>query len=285
MSERGNSDRLAEAPRYSVTFEQRLREDETRLARDEALIAADEARLLADERRLAADERATRLARRLSAITAVLVAALLIAVAGLVVGVIAVREDVNAISSSAPEDSVGTEAIRDSAITADKLAGGSVTRAAVGGGAIGSSELDDESVTAGKVRPDSLTGTEVRERTLATVPSARESQRATHASRLGGLPGAAYLSGVEVAEASTPTDSRAMKGPLTARCREGTRVLSGGAAIEGLVRDVAIVRSAPDGRGAWTATAAGPDDLARPWRLVVTAICAAGGSPGPLSGP
>lgn len=250
---------------------------EQRLARDEALIAADEARLLADEQRLAADERATRLARRVSLFGTGLAVVLAIAVAGLVLGVIAVREDIDAISNSAPEDSVASEAIRESAITTDKLADGSVTSAAVARDAIGGSELGDDAVTSDTVRRDSLTGADVRESTLGAVPSAWEAQRSGDAMRLGGLPRSAYVSGIETVEASTSTDTRPTKGPLAARCPDGKRVVSGGAAVEGLVRGVAILRSAPDGRGAWAATAEGPADATPGWRLVVTAVCAAGG--------
>jgi hypothetical protein len=277
MSGSGNSDRLPKPPPLPTTLERRLRADEVRLARDEALIAADEARLLEDEQRLAADERDTRLARRLSATSAGLAAALVIAVAGLVIGVIALREDVDAISSSAGENSVGTGAIRDSAVTAGKLADGSVTGAAVAAGAIRGSELGANAVTTGAVRRDSLTGADVRESTLGTVPSARESQQAADSTRLDGRLPAAYLSGVETVEASTPMDTGATKGPLAARCPDGTRVISGGAAVEGFLREVALVSSAPDGRGAWAAIANGPRDATEPWRLIVTAVCAAGG--------
>lgn len=249
---------------------------EQRLARDEALIAEDEARLLADEQRLVAEEHATRVARRLSAISVALAVALVIALTGLVIGVIALREDVDAISRAVPENSVGTDAIRDAAITADKLAEGAVTKAAVASGAIGGSELADDAVTTANVRRNSLTGADIRERTLATVPSAEESQRAIHATRLGGLPSGAYLSGVQAVEVATSLDTRSTKGPLSARCPADTRVISGGATIEGLVRDVAIVRSTPDGRGAWAAAATGPGDATEAWRLVVTAVCAAG---------
>lgn len=278
MSEPGKGDRVREPTRFRSMLERRLREDEARLARDEALIAADEARLLEDEQRLAEDERATRLARRLSAISVAVGAALVFAVAGLVIGVIALREDVNAISASAPDESVATEAIQDRAVTADKLAPGSVTVTAVAPGAISTSELAADAVTTGKVRRDSLTGADLRESTLGTVPAARESLRSEDARRLGGLGPADYLSGIETVQASSPTDAGATKGPVAARCPQGTRVLSGGAAVEGLVQNVAIVRSAPDGRAAWAATANGPRDATEPWRLVVTAVCAAGGS-------
>jgi hypothetical protein len=267
MSESGNAEKVAAWPPEpgpgslaETALEMRLSEDETRLARDEALIAADEARLLRDEQRLAADERATHLARHLSVISVALAVVLAIAVTGLVLGVIALRGDVDAITNAAPDESVGTSAIQDAAVTADKLA--------------------DGSVTAGKVRRDSLTGADVRESTLSTVPSARVSRRArsaTDATRLGGSPPWAYLSRIETIDASSATDARATKGPLVARCPTWMRVISGGAVVEGAVRGVAIVRSAPDGPGAWSAVAQGQRSSTTPWRLVVSAVCATGG--------
>ena len=270
MSERRNGDWVREPPESRLALERRL-------ARDEAVMAADEARLLEDEQRIGADERATRLARRLSVISAALAVALAIALAGLVLGVIALREDVDAIAGSAPENSVGTSSIRDSAVTAGKLADGSVTGAALAPSAVGGSQLRADAVTSASVRRDSLTGADIRESTLGRVAGARESLQADDAARLGGLPPARYLSGVEIVDARTPTDSSPTKGPLAARCPDGTRVVSGGAAVEGVVRDVAIVRSAPDGRAAWAAAANGPADATDAWRLVVTAVCVTGG--------
>ena len=272
MAERDESS----APR--ATLERRLLDDEARLARDEAVMAADEARLLEDERRLEADERATRLARRLSIISVGLAAALAIATAGLVVSVLALREDVTTISGSAPHNSVATGAIQDAAVTADKLAEGSVTSAAVSPGAIGGSALGAGAVTTQHVRNDSLTGADIRESTLSTVPAAQKSGSAEDAKQLGSRPPGAYLRSIQTIQASSPTDVTATKGPVAARCPEGKRVVSGGATVEGLVRDVAIVRSAPDGWAAWVAAANGPRDATEAWRLVVTAICATGGS-------
>lgn len=247
-------------PLDAAALAQRLGEDEARLARDEALLVADEARLVRDEQRLAADEETARLARRLSVMSFALAAVLAIAMAGVVIGVIAVREDVHAISSAAPEDSVSTGSIEDAAVTTAKLA--------------------DRSVTAGKVRRDSLTGAEVRESTLTAVPRARVAQTARNAAdatQLGGLSKWAYLSKIETTQASSATDTRAWKGPLTARCPFATHVVSGGAAVEGSVSGVAIVRSAPAGTEAWVAAASGGRRSTAPWRLVVHAICATGG--------
>ena len=265
MSDSPNGDRLQARPPESRSLDEtalasRLSADEARLARDEALLADDEARLVRDEQRLAADEETARLARRLSVISIALAVVLAIAMAGLMIGVIALREDVEAISTTVPDDSVATSSIQDAAVTG--------------------AELADRSVTARKVGRDSLTGAQVREGTLDTVPAARvarTARNAANASELGGLPKWAYVSGIETAVASSATDTRATKGPLVAHCPFATHVISGGAAIEGPVRGVALVRSEPSGTEAWLAAAAGNRTSLTPWRLVVRAICATGG--------
>lgn len=265
MSDSPNGDRVQAQPPELRSLDEaalasRLSADEARLARDEALLADDEARLVRDEQRLAADEETARLARHLSVISIALAVVLAIAMAGVMIGVIALHEDVEAISTTVPDDSVATSSIQHAAVTG--------------------AELADRSVTASKVRRDSLTGAQVREGTLDTVPAARvarTARNAGNASELGGLPKWAYVSGIETALASSATDTRATKGPLVAHCPFGTHVISGGAAIEGPVRGVALVRSEPSGTEAWLAAAAGNRTPSTPWRLVVRAICATGG--------
>jgi hypothetical protein len=76
-------------------------------------------------------------------------------------------------------------------------------------------------------------------------------------------------------ETTSLRDAQPSKGPLIARCPAGTRVVSGGAAVRGAARGVALVANAPDGDAAWMATAVAT--TRRVWRLVVTAVCATGG--------
>jgi hypothetical protein len=253
---------------------------ERRLAADEARLAADEARLARDEAELEAEQVEVQENRIVAWFGVGLALVLVVAVTALVLGLIAVQDDVGSIRRAATDDSVATAALQDEAVTAEKLAPGAVTTDAVAGEAIGEAELAPNAVTGTHVAPDTLTGADIRERSLRTVPlarEAREARTAANATRLGGLPGRVYLSQVTDVRAATVTDARRVKGPLTARCPVGSRVISGGAAIRGAAAGAALVANAPDDVTGWTATARVASGKQRAWRLVVTAVCAAGG--------
>jgi hypothetical protein len=251
----------------------------------------DEARILADEARLAADEKVLRSNRLVALIAVVLAGTVIIAVAGLTVGLFALNRDIETVAKAAPKDnSVGTAALRDGTVTADKMATGSVTSAAIAdgavvrnalaNGAIGNAQLERKSVTARNVRRDALTGSQIHEQTLGTVPSAQTASRARtarDAQLLAGLSASAYLSRIKVVRVASSTSQRRTKGPIAARCPSGMRVMSGGAAVDGTSHGVAIARSAPNGREDWVAVANSYRRPTAPWRLVVTAICVAGG--------
>ncbi|MFN8110939.1 MAG: hypothetical protein U0Y82_14005 [Thermoleophilia bacterium] len=275
-----------------------------RLHADEARMARDEARLTEDERRLDLDERWLRRSWRLE----VAVMALLALTAGaLAMSWFALHRDVQAVAKAAPKDnSVGTGAIRDSAVTAGKLADGSVTRAkltrgAITGGAIvpgavgtsalaaaavtrrnlangsvGPKKLVDNAVTGRAVAPDSLTAADINESTL-TVGQATRATTASNATALGGLAASRYVARVTLVRQSSTTSTLRSKGPITAWCPSGSRVIAGGASIDGGARGVALVTSTPDGSTGWTAEAAAAQQPTAAWRLVVTAICATGG--------
>lgn len=267
MSEQTHADEL----------EARLADDEARLAADEQRLEVDEQRLTADEARLDAEEEEIRESRIVAWLGIGLLVVLAVAIAALVIALIALQGDVHSIARSAPTDSVSTSAIRDAAVTTSKLEPGAVDRMAVSSGAIGPAQLARDAVSGTNVVRDSLTGADIRESKLATVPAARRAQSATDAERLAGLGSTAYLSRVTSSRAATPIDAGRTKGPLVAACPNGTRVVSGGAAIEGATRRIAIVASTPQGRSGWTATAHASASPAPSWRLVVTAICVAGG--------
>jgi hypothetical protein len=277
-------------PDASDSLETRLLRDEDRLAADEARLGVHERRLTADEERLTADEATARTTRVMSFTGVGLAGALVLAVAALVIAIAALRQDVRAIENAAPSGSVGTAAIRESAVTATKLATGSVgadavqpgavTARAIAAAAVESDQLAQQAVRGRHVARAALSGAHIREETLARVPSAqrsRSARTADDARALGGRGAAAYVAHLTTVQELTALDGQTIKGPLTARCRAGTRVLSGGAAIEGAARGVAVATSAP-GKQGWTSAAQRLTGRPKPWRLVVTAICARGGS-------
>lgn len=258
----------------------RTHPDETlqqRLAADEARLAADEARLARDEARIEAEEVEVQENRIVAWFGVGLALVLVVAVTALVLGLIALQDDVGSIRRAAAEASVNTAALQDEAVTASKLAPGAVTRDAVAGEAIGGQELEPRAVTRAHVARDTLTGTQIRERTLGRVPAARTARSADDSARLGGLAPGVYLSRIVDVSATTEIDTRRLKGPLAAQCPAGTRVISGGASIRGAASGGALVSNEPLRETGWTATGRVARANVPPWRLVVSAVCAAGG--------
>jgi hypothetical protein len=205
--------------------------------------------------------------RHIAVAALILAVLLVVAVVALVVGLVALNRDVEAVSAAKPaSDSVGTDALQDGAVTAEKLAGGAVTADA----------LADGAVTGAKVAPDSLTGGNIDESTLEQVPAAK---KAKNAANLGGKAASIYLSAVTLVQAQSNSNTDEVKGPVTASCPADSSVIAGGASLEGTTSGIAIVESAPaEGQAGWTARAQAFDPTTTAWRIIVTAICAAGGS-------
>jgi hypothetical protein len=227
------------------------------------------------EERIEAEERQI-VTNRVLAIAALALGGLLVvAVTALVVSLVALNRDVEAVERGQPaDDSVGTAALQDGAVTADKLADAAVTSPKIATGAVGTTALGEFVITGQNVARDTLTGATIREGTLGRVP---EAALAGDAEALGGLAAAVYLSGVEVVQAASGRSSAPLRGPVEAECPDGTSVVAGGAAVEGAESGVAIASSAPASESSWAATAEAFAPPATAWRLVVTAICVAGG--------
>lgn len=228
----------------------------------EGEIREEERRIAQDERRIAEDERRIRL-NRLLAIAAL--SALALTVVALILSIIALNRDIESVAKATPKDnSVGTSSIKDRAVTGAKIANG----------AVGAEALAAKAVNGAKVGNDSLTGVQINEASLAQVP---KSGTADNALKLGGVAAAGFVSGVRIVQHATDPTSATLKGPILASCPSGTRVIGGGAQVDGS-RNVAIIESAPSGTSAWTAIAGLQTGSAPSWRLTVFAICATGGS-------
>lgn len=218
------------------------------------------------EQRVAEEERRIVTNRQLAVAALALAVLLVVAVVALVVALVALNRDLDAVSTATPaEGSVGTDALQDEAVTAEKIAPGAVTVDA----------LADGAVSNGKVAPDSLTGASIDESTLGRVPVAA---RARDAAALDGLPASAFLSGVALVEVESDSDTDEAKGPVTASCPADTIVIAGGVSVQGATSGVAVVASAPEGRTGWTGRAQAFEPPGSAWQLVVTAVCATGGA-------
>jgi hypothetical protein len=266
------------------------------------------ARIAEEDRKLAAEEKRIKTNRILIAVSFGLT---LLAIAALATSLVAVNRDIEAVAKAEPKEaSVGTSAIQDGAVTPPKLATGAVTPAKLAPGAVtaeklaeasvtsvaiasqavvnaglapkavGTKKLADAAVTGAKTAKNTLTGANIDESTLGKVPQAANADKAksaNNASSLGGVQAAAYVSGLQLAQAVSEQNAQGLKGPIEASCPSGTQVVAGGAAISGDVQGVAITTSAPSGDAAWTATAEAFEPPGGAWQLVVTAICASGG--------
>ena len=218
-------------------------------------IQQEERRIAADERRIAADERRIRTNRLLAVGALALIA---MTATALILSIIALNRDIESVAKATPKDnSVSTASIQNGAVNGAKIANGAVTAA--------------------KVANDSLTGAQINEASLGQVPKAAQAATATNATQLGGATAGAYLQGVRIVQTATDRTSADLKGPTIASCPSGTRVIGGGAEVQG-ASNVALIESAPSGTTSWTAIAGLQTGSAPSWALVVFAICAAGGS-------
>jgi hypothetical protein len=217
------------------------------------------------EQRIEREERQIVTNRALAVAALALAVLLIIAVSALVAGLVALNRDVEAVETARPAaGSVGTDALQNDAVTAEKIAAGAVTGDALAAGA----------VTAENVVANSLTGASIMESTLRRVPRAALAQ---NAAALEGLPASAFFSQLTLVRAQSGLNDDARKGPITASCPSGTSIVSGGASVEGATGGVAIVSSAPTSDEGWSGTAEAFAPTDTQWRLDVTAICAAGG--------
>ncbi len=108
------------------------------------------------------------------------------------------------------------------------LAGGSAWAASK----IGTNQIKNGAVTTKKIKNDAVTGAKVNESSFGQVPDAARAGNATNASQLGGVPAAGYLRGYErVIGNPTPDDTQATKfAPIS--CPSGKKLVALG--VEGI---------------------------------------------------
>jgi hypothetical protein len=150
--------------------------------------------------------------------------------------------------------SVGTGRLEDGAVTSEKLAGEAVTTDA----------LAADAVTGDKVADDSLTGADVDESTLEGVDAAT----------LNGS--ASFFTSIQSVVQNSKQNPNDGKGPVTATCPQGTKVISGGASIvteSGTYPPIALVASTSNTGNGWNAIAIEIRPVEEAWGLRVVALC------------
>jgi hypothetical protein len=85
---------------------------------------------------------------------------------------------------------IGTNQIKNGAVTTKKLRNGAVTRSKLAGGAVGTSQLANNAVTSSKVRDGSLKASDIAANTFLASDGT-----AANSLQLGGLPAGQYMQG------------------------------------------------------------------------------------------
>jgi hypothetical protein len=85
--------------------------------------------------------------------------------------------------TSLPRNSVGTEQLRDRAVTEDELSNRSVITRKLANGAVTNRKIARARITGSRLAPDTLGGLQIDENLLSAVPLAEEAERAKIATR------------------------------------------------------------------------------------------------------
>jgi hypothetical protein len=150
--------------------------------------------------------------------------------------------------AQAPRNSVGTAQLKDSAVTARKLARNAVSSAKVRNRSLLRADFAPGQLPAGPTGPRGPAGP-------------------------AGPAGPPGVSAVERLDASSANNSTSPKSAFLA-CPAGKRLIGGGARVNGGSPKTAILQSFPDNDNIWRATAAESDAIPATWSLTVYAICA-----------
>jgi hypothetical protein len=184
------------------------------------------------------------------------------------------------IAASVPNNSVGTNQLKNDAVTSPKIKQGAVQSSEIKDGTIVTADLHNDSVTNAKVGKNAVTATEVKDHSLLAVDFAvGQLPRGPQGAQGPAGPAGPGVGGLERRADQTSTDSTNSKS-TTATCPSGKRVLGGGARVTGDgAAQVTISESFPDSSlDRWNAVARESDATDATWQLTAYALCATFGS-------
>jgi hypothetical protein len=131
---------------------------------------------------------------------------------------------------------IGTNRLKDGAVTTPKIAPRAVTTDTIADLAVGRGRIANNAVNGAKVEDGSLTGADIDGSTVENVDAAQLRGQSD------------YLRNVSTVSNSSPSNATAYKGPVTANCPSGKKLVGGGAVVvmpNGSRLRIALVSSGP----------------------------------------
>lgn len=160
-------------------------------------------------------------------------------------------------------------------LTGGAMAGALITGKQIKDNSVASADITNNSLGTVDVKNESLTTTDVKNGTLRKVDFAAGQLPAGAPGPAGepGAPGTPGISGLQVVVTDSAKGSESVRG-VEAVCPPGKQIIGGGATLEGLKAEVAIVSSFPKNATTWHASAHEINGTPWPWFIRAHAICA-----------
>jgi hypothetical protein len=163
-------------------------------------------------------------------------------------------------------EKVGTDQLENGAVTTPKLADEAVTKAKLASGAVATGRIEDGAVTTDKLANDAVDGEKVADDSLTGAD--------VDESTLNGS--ASYFNDIQAIQQTSSLNTNDRKGPVTATCPQGTKVVAGGASIvteSGTKLPIALTASTSNAGNGWNAEALEIRPVEEAWGLRVIALC------------
>jgi hypothetical protein len=170
---------------------------------------------------------------------------------------------------------VGTADIEDGAVVTAKIADGAVTPEKVSDEILTASDLEGAKVTTAALADDAVTGDKVADDSLSGADIDESALEGVDAATLNGQ--SDYLRGISGVTKTSSLNNVDRKGPVTATCESGTKVVGGGASIvteDNKKVPVALTATTSNTGNGWYAEAIEVQPVDSSWGLRVIAVCA-----------
>jgi hypothetical protein len=171
-------------------------------------------------------------------------------------------------------EKIGTDQLENGAVTTPKLADEAVTKAKLASGAVATGRIEDGAVTTDKLANDAVDGEKVADDSLTGADVDESTLEGVDAATLNGS--ASYFNDIQAIQQTSSLNTNDRKGPVTATCPQGTKVVAGGASIvteSGTKLPIALTASTSNAGNGWNAEALEIRPVEEAWGLRVVALC------------